>query len=145
MSSDFDALTMEKGNVPHTHSDIAGARVLVEKFDRLLAKTKPAKRENTRQHLAILYPRIEAYLAKGGLFKDVLAKFNEVAGTKLCARTFKGMLENERRQHTELNSNVFCTTCKQQLPPKLQRGGQDYAETGESLEANHSNHVDQGE
>lgn len=89
--------------------------VLQDKLDRLLAKAKPTKRELTQQYFRDLYPKIEAHLASGKLLKDVLAAFNELVQAKVCARTFKEMLEQERSRRDEVGNPTCCLTCGQPL------------------------------
>lgn len=91
---------------------------LQEKLDRLLAKAKPTKRELTLQQFRDLYPRLEVHLAAGKLLKDVLAAFNELVQAKVCTRTFKEMLDQERARHHEGGSPVCCNACGQPLRPR---------------------------
>jgi hypothetical protein len=90
---------------------------LQEKLDRLMAKTKPNKRELTLQCFRELYPKLEEYLAQGKLLKDVLAAFNELAQAKVCTRTFSDMLKEERVRRNDNGNPVCCPACNQPLPP----------------------------
>lgn len=88
---------------------------LHDRLDRLLAKAKPTKRELIYKSFRDLYPKLEAHLSGGKLLKDVLAAFNEVAQTKVCARKFNEMLDEERARRDSLGNPVRCLACGQRL------------------------------
>lgn len=87
------------------------AHALNEKFDRLLARAKPTKREVTLHAFRHLFPRLEAHLSDGRLLKDVLAAFNELSKVKVCARTFNEMLEEERTRRVKEGDVACCREC----------------------------------
>ena len=92
---------------------------LLAKLDRLLAKAKPSKRELTQQHFRDLFPGLEAHLSKGAQLKDVLAAFNELAQAKVCARTFKEMLDQERACREQAGNSLCCGSCGRPLHSTL--------------------------
>jgi len=96
---------------PATAVEDKATLALQDKLDRLLAKAKPTKRELTQQYFRDLYPKLEAHLVSGRLLKDVLAAFNELAQSKVCARTFNEMLEQERGRRDEAGNSICCVTC----------------------------------
>ena len=93
---------------------------LQDRFDRLLAKAKPSKRELTQHYFRDLYPKLEAHLASGKLQKDILAAFNELVQAKVCARTFNEMLEQERVRRDAAGNPMCCVTCGHRLNPAQQ-------------------------
>lgn len=110
-----NSLPVESRRVQETHVEKAGLQALHDKLDRLLAKAKPTKRELTLQHFRDLYPRLESHLASGKLLKDVLAAFNEATQAKVCARTFKDMLDQERARRDDAGNSVCCVACGRPL------------------------------
>lgn len=107
-----------------THTEMAsGAKAtlaLQDKLDRLLAKTKPTKREATQQHFRDLYPKLEAHLASGKTLKDILAAFNELVQAKVCARTFNDMLDQERARRDKDGHPICCLACGKPLNNSVQ-------------------------
>ena len=94
-----------------THVASKGLQSLHEKMDRLMAKNKPSKREQDRQVFRDMYPKLEFYLAQERPLKDVLAAFNELAKSKVCARTFNDMFEEERALRDRNGDPVRCNLC----------------------------------
>ena len=90
-------------------------QALHNKFDRLLAKAKPTKRELIQQCFRDLYPKLEVSLSKGTPLKDLINAFNELAGAKVCARTFNEMLLQERGRRDQEGNSVFCENCGNRL------------------------------
>lgn len=88
---------------------------LHDKLDRLLAKAKPTKREFIQKRFRDLYPKLEAHLTSGKLLKEVLSAFNELAQTKVCARKFNEMLDEERARRDASGKPVCCLACGQRL------------------------------
>ncbi len=86
-----------------------------EKLDRLLAKTTPSKRDLTQQMFLSLYPKLEEYLTQGRLLKEVLAAFNKLAEANICQRTFRDMLDKERKRHAEIGDVPCCPNCSRPL------------------------------
>ena len=91
---------------------------LHDRLDRLLAKAKPTKRELIHKCFRDLYPKLEAHLTSGRLLNDVLAAFNEVAQTKVCARKFNEMFDEERARRDSFGNPVRCLACGQRLDQK---------------------------
>lgn len=101
--------------IVHDLTDKEGkaAFALHEKFDRAMAKAKPTKREEALKSFRNLYPRLEMYLAEGKPMKEVLAAFNEVTNGKVCARTFKELLKQQRANQASSGSHIASCTCGQ--------------------------------
>lgn len=88
-----------------------GLQSLLEKLDRLMAKTQPGKRDRIRQIFRDLYPTMEAYRTQGKSLKDLLTAFNELAQGKVCARTFNDLFEEERALRDRNGDPVCCNVC----------------------------------
>jgi hypothetical protein len=99
------------------HSSDADKAVLdlQVKFDRLLAKTKPSKREQIQGKFRDLYPNLEAHLVQGKTLKEVLAAFNGAIQSSVCMRTFKEMLAAERSRYDQEGKYACCHYCGQSL------------------------------
>lgn len=108
---------MSPNVIPTTAVEDKAMLALQDKLDRLLAKTKPTKRDLTLQYFRDLYPKLEVHLASGKLLKDVVAAFNELAQAKVCARTFNDMLDQERARRDDAGNPVCCVACG--VPLKL--------------------------
>ena len=68
------------------------------KFDRLMAKSKPSKREQTKKIFRDLYPALREHIAHGKPLKEVLTAFNTLNRSSLCLRTFNDMLAKEHER-----------------------------------------------
>ena len=88
---------------------------LHEKFDRLMAKKQPSKREMMQKNIHNLYPKLAEYLAQGKPVKDVLEAFNALTHAKVCLRTFHGLLEEEAARRSAEGDPVCCPTCHQPI------------------------------
>lgn len=95
--------------------DGKAAFALHEKLDRAMAKSKPSKREEAVKSFRSLYPRLEMYLGLGKPMKEVLAAFNEVTHNKVCARTFRDLLDQERSRRDRDGNPICCLACHQPL------------------------------
>lgn len=103
--------------IVHDLTDKEGkaAFALHEKFDRAMAKAKPTKREEALKSFRNLYPSLELHIAAGKPLKDILAAFNDVTQNKMCARTFKDLLDQERAQRNRAGDRICCHSCGQPL------------------------------
>ena len=102
---------------PKTRPENRNMQALHDKLDRLMAKTKPNKRELILHCFRDLYPKMEAYLAQGRPLKEVLAAFNELAQAKVCTRTFGDMLKDERSRRNQVGNPACCDACCRPLSP----------------------------
>ena len=102
---------------PKTRPENRNMQVLHDKLDRLMAKTKPTKRELILHCFRDLYPKLESYIAQGKPLKEVLAAFNELAQAKVCMRTFGDMLKDERSRRNQDGNTVCCDACGRPLSP----------------------------
>jgi hypothetical protein len=91
------------------------AIALQEKLDRILAKTKPNKREQVSMYFRDLYPKLEEHIALGKSLKDVLAAFNSLTQSNVCLRTFNDMLAKERDHRGDVGDPACCHACGQPL------------------------------
>lgn len=88
---------------------------LEQKFNRLLCKSRPSKRQVIQKTCEDLYPTLEQHLAQGRPLKQVLAAFNELAGANVCVRTFNAMLAKERARRGAYVGLNICHACGQPL------------------------------
>lgn len=74
---------------------------LQAKFARLVKKSKPSKRAQTRQAFRDLFQQIEQCITDGRTLTEARELFNEIAKANLCARTFAHLLKEEREYQLE--------------------------------------------
>lgn len=98
------------------------ALALQERLERLMAKSKPSKRELIQQCFRDLYPKLEVYLSQGKSHRDLLAAFNELAQAKVCSRTFNDMLKAERDRRDAEGNPASCVSCGQLVNPMHSAG-----------------------
>ncbi|MHB1056938.1 MAG: hypothetical protein ACYC0F_03515 [Rhodanobacter sp.] len=88
---------------------------LQEKLNRLLAKTKPSKREQVMKNFRNLFPRLQEHICQGKPVKEVLAAFNALNQSNFCLRTFNDLLNKERERRRKDGASVRCHACGQPL------------------------------
>ena len=105
--------------MPTTAGEEKAMLALQEKLDRMMAKGKPTKREEALKSFRYVYPRLESYFASGKPMKEVLTAFNEVTQSKMCARTFKELLDQERMRRDQDGNSICCESCGHVLKTPL--------------------------
>lgn len=99
--------TSQSSDADKTTRDLQG------KLDRLLARTKPSKREQIQKNFRHLFPKLEEHLALGKPLKGVLAAFNALNQSNVCLRTFNDLLNRERERRGKDGASVRCHACGQ--------------------------------
>ena len=112
---------MSAGAMPTAAGEEKAMLALQVKLDRMVAKGKPTKRDEALKSFRYLYPRLESYFASGKPMKEVLTAFNEVTQSKMCARTFKDLLDQERARRDQHGNPICCDCCGH--PLKIARNG----------------------